>query len=210
MNMKKKFALLLITGFAILTGCFEVFENSPQYKRARATKAMSLLKKYQVAATLHQVETGRYPTLEEIYEASEYSGVITPAFYNAWDGLDEPRPLEGYLYSEIQTDPYGHALDRFNYAGLCAYPAEPGISGDLIICMLADPGSFDQGQIKDFEGVSHGDEWTFYSAPYEDIGPPPYDWPDDETLAENFTALKKRNPKEGLREAQRLADSASE
>ena len=209
MNMEKIFAVLLITGFAMLTGCFEVFEDSPEFRRARAAKAMSLLKKYQVAATLHQVETGRYPTLAEIYEASEYSGVITPAFYDAWDALDDPRPLEGYLYSEIETDSYGHELERLNYAGLCAYPAEPGKSGDLIICILADPGSFDDGQIKEFGGVSHGDEWTFYTAIFKDIGEPLYSWPDDELLEEKFTALKKRKPQEGLLEAQRLADSVS-
>ncbi len=53
-----------------------------------------------------EIEVIRYPS------GSEYSGVITPAFYDAWDGLDDPRPLEGYLYSEIETDSYGHELER--------------------------------------------------------------------------------------------------
>lgn len=115
----------------------------------------------------------------------------------------------GYLFSEIETDVYGDVLDRTNSAGLCAYPADPGTSGDLIICILADPGRFDESQVKEFGGVSHGDEWTFYTAIYEDIGEPPHSWPSDEILEENFTALKKRQPKEGLREAQRLADSVT-
>lgn len=71
MNMEKIFAVLLITGFAMLTGCFEVFEDSPEFRRARAAKAMSLLKKYQVAATLHQVETGRYPTWRTVFPGRE-------------------------------------------------------------------------------------------------------------------------------------------
>lgn len=95
MGMKKFLTMLLIAAVAVFTGCFEVFEDSPEYKRARETKAMSLLKKYQIAATLNQAETGRYPSLVEIYEASAHSGVITPEFYQAWDGLDEPQPLGG-------------------------------------------------------------------------------------------------------------------
>jgi hypothetical protein len=95
------------------------------------------------------------------------------------------------------------------YAGLCAYPAEPGKTGDLIICILADPRHFEEESIKEYGGVSHGEEWTFYTALYEDIGEPLYNWPSDETLTETFQALKKRSPREGLREAQRLAESVS-
>ena len=66
-----------------------------------------------------------------------------------------------------------------------------------------------ESQVKEYGGVSHGEEWTFYTAPYADIGEPLYSWPSDETLAEKFNALKKRSPREGLREAQRLAEKVS-
>ena len=158
---------------------------------------------------MNWVETGRYGSLPELYEEDIYQGVINDAFYNAWDGLDEPEPLGGYLYSSIETDVYGAPLDRMNYAGLCAYPAEPGKTGDLIICILADPRHFQGESIKEYGGISHGEEWTFYTALYEDIGEPLHSWPSDETLAETFQALKKRSPKEGLREARRLAESVS-
>lgn len=208
MRRKLLFFLLIIAGSLI--GCFEIFEDSAEFKRGRETKAMSLLKKYQTAASILQAETGRYPSLEELYEDGDYIGIISDAFYYAWDGLDQPEPLGGYLFSSIDTDAYGAPLDRTQYAGLCAYPAEPGKTGDLIICILADPQHFDDESIKDYGGVSHGEEWTFYTALYENIGEPLYSWPSDETLAETLQALKKRSPKEGLREAQRLAESVSD
>jgi hypothetical protein len=207
--MRRKMAFLLLILACSLMGCYEIFEDSAEFKRGRETKAMSLLKKYQTAASILQAETGRYPSLEELYEDGDYIGIISDAFYNAWDGLDKPEPLGGYLYSSIDTDAYGAPLDRMQYAGLCAYPAEPGKTGDLIICILADPRHFEEESIKEYGGVSHGEEWTFYTALYEDIGEPLYNWPSDETLTETFQALKKRSPREGLREAQRLAESVS-
>ena len=101
-------------------------------------------------------------------------------------------------------------MDYVNYAGLCAYPAKPGKTGDLIICILADPQNFQEGMSGDFPTVSHGEEWTFYKAKYKDIGEPVRSWPSDETLQETFQALKKRTPQEGLREAERLVKSVSE
>jgi hypothetical protein len=210
MMMRTKLALFLLILVCSLIGCYEIFEDSAEFKRGRETKAMSLLKKYQTAASILQAETGRYPSLEELYEDGDYMGAISDAFYNAWDGLDKPEPLGGYLFSSIDSDAYGAPLDRMQYAGLCAYPAEPGKTGDLIICILSDPRHFQDEGIKEYGGVSHGEEWTFYTALYEDIGEPLYSWPSDEVLAETFQALKKRSPKEGLREAQRLAESVSD
>ncbi len=99
-------------------GCKSLFEDSEEFKRARETKAMSFLKKYQTAASIHQAETGHYPSLSELYEDGGYQGIISSAFYSAWDGHDTPEPLGGFQFSEIETDAYGAALDRMNYAGL--------------------------------------------------------------------------------------------
>ncbi len=209
MTMKKlAIGFLVILAFA-LHGCYGLFEDSEPLKRARETKALSLLKKYQTAATFHQMEAGLYGSLPGLYEDGAYQGIISEAFYNAWDGHDQSRPLGGYLYSSIDTDSSGDPLDRMNYAGLCAYPSEPGKTGDLIICALADPEHFQGGMSGDFPAVSHGEEWTFYTAMYEDIGEPVHSWPSHETLQEKFQALKKRTPREGLREARRLSKSVS-
>jgi hypothetical protein len=206
MPMKKlAIGFLVLLAFA-LHGCYGLFEGSEPLKRARETKALSLLRQYQTAATFHQVETGFYGSLPELYEDGSYgAGIINEAFYNAWDGHDQPQPLGGYLYSSIDTDWSGAPLDRMNYAGLCAYPSEPGKTGDLIICALADPEHFQEGMSGDFPAVSHGEEWTFYTAMYVDVGEPLHSWPSDETLEETFQALKKRTPQEGLRDARRLS-----
>jgi hypothetical protein len=149
--------------------------------------------------------------LRELYEDGAYRGIISQAFFNAWDGHSQPQPLAGYLYASIDRDSTGAPLDRFNYAGLCAYPAEPGKTGDLIICILADPRHFQAKEIGDFgAAVSHGEEWTFYKARYEDVGKPVRRWPSDRTLRETFQAVDKRTPEQGLREAQRLVESMSE
>jgi hypothetical protein len=86
--MRRKMAFLLLILACSLMGCYEIFEDSAEFKRGRETKAMSLLKKYQTGASILQAETGRYPSLEELYEDGDYIGIISDAFYNAWDGLE--------------------------------------------------------------------------------------------------------------------------
>ena len=113
-----------VLAIAALLGCenpdaASLFEDSKEYRYARATQAMSYLKKYQVAANFGQVETGRYGLLQNIYE-------------------NTAEALEGGGY------------------------------------------------------VSHGEEWTFYTAKYEDIGEPVRHWPSDDELAGKFRALKPR------------------
>lgn len=182
---------------AALLGCenpdaASLFEDSKEYRYARATQAMSYLKKYQVAANVSQVETGRYGLLQNIYENGDPSGLISDELYQAWDGHVSPQPLEGYLFSSVETDPSGAPIDQSERAGLCAYPSEPGKTGDLIVCVLADPRHFTAEALEGGGYVSHGEEWTFYSASYEDIGEPVRHWPSDDELAGKFRALKPR------------------
>ena len=208
--IQKQLAIGFLTIMAfVLFGCYSPFESSEAYKRARETRALSFLKKYQTAATINQMETGQYADLPGLYEDGAYQGIISNTFYYAWDGHDQPRPLGGYLYSSITTDESGAPLDPMDYAGLCAYPAEPGKTGDLIICILADPAHFKAETNNGYGAVSHGEEWTFYAANYEGIGEPLHSWPSKVTLQETFQSLKKRTPQEGLREAKRLMDSLS-
>ena len=81
------FLMLMACG---LYGCDNLFEHSEAYKRARETKDMSLLKKYQTAASIYQVEMGRYGSLQELYEDRAFGGIISEAFYSAWDGNSQP------------------------------------------------------------------------------------------------------------------------
>ncbi len=191
----------MIFGACVLfgSGC-----SSELNKQRNETRAMSFLKKYQIAASLYQVEYGRYASLKEVYEDGS-SGVIDKEFYQAWDGHNSPQPLSGYLFSSVDQDSEGGALDRTDRAGLCAYPENPGGSGDLIICTLSDPGDF---KAEEIEGgfISHGEEWSFYVANYADLGKPLRKWPSAAMIKKHFTKLQKRNPSQGLEEARTMAE----
>ncbi len=168
-------------------------------KKHNETRAMSFLKKYQTAASLYQVEYGRYASLKEVYEDGS-SGVIDKDFYQAWDGHNSPQPLSGYLFSSIDQDSEGGELDLTDRAGLCAYPENPGGSGDLIICTLSDPGDF-KAEAVGGGFISHGEEWSFYVANYADLGKPLRKWPSAAIIKKHFTKLQKRNPSLALEEA---------
>lgn len=206
--MKKNISIivtvLIVAGF--LTGCFEAYDEATEFKRTRETKALRFLKKYQTAASIQKSEIGRYGSLSELYEDGAYQGLISKAFYQAWDGHDSPQSLNGYLFSWIENYGYGDEIDSANFAGLCAYPDEPGVTGDLIICVLADPRRFESEAVNLSGGVSKSKEWRFYAAMYSDFGGGVYNWPSDEELEEKFQLLKQGNPEKGLRQAQRLAD----
>ena len=159
---------------------------------ANETAALSHLKKYQVAASLYQVEEGqgRYGTMSELFEAGQ--GIIDQVMYDAWDGNPDPRPLGGYLFSEIVRDSNGGKLDLGERAGLCAYPAEPGQIVDTILCVFADSRKFNPEPISEDGFVSHGEEWTFYRASLGDIGGPLRQFPSDSELQSKFDPLEQR------------------
>lgn len=195
----------IMTAFLIFGVCalFGFAGSSCTSKKHNETVAMSFLKKYQTAATLYQVEYGRYGSLKEVYEDGS-SGVINNDFYQAWDGHNNPQALGGYLFSSIDEDSNGGELDRSDRAGLCAYPEKPGGSGDLIICTFADPADFRAEEIAG-GAISHGEEWNFYVANYTTMGKPLRKWPSRNMIETNFTKIQKRNPSEALAEALKMA-----
>ncbi len=158
---------------------------------ANETNALSHLKRYQVATSLYQVEDGegKYGTMSELYEAGQ--GIIDQVMYDAWDGNPDPRPLGGYLFSEIVHDTNGKPLDFRERAGLCAYPVGPGTMVDHILCVFVDSRKFKPEPIFEDGFVSHGEEWTFYRASYRDIGGPLRHFPSDSELQSKFVPLKK-------------------
>lgn len=158
---------------------------------ANETNALSHLKKYQVATSLYQVEEGegKYGTMSELYEAGQ--GIIDQVMYDAWDGNPDPRPLGGYLFSEIVRDTNGQPLDFRERAGLCAYPVGPGQMGEDILCVFADSRKFNPEPISEDGFVSHGEEWTFYRASYGDFGGPLRQFPSDSELQSKFIPLQK-------------------
>ena len=199
--MNRVFMVPIIIGICALFGCGGFSSYDKKYNE---TRAMSFIKKYQTANSLYQVEYGSYASLKVLYEDGS-SGAIDKAFYQALEDQNSPQPLSGYLFSSIDKDSDGGKLDRTERTGICAYPEKPGESGDLIICTLSDPRYFKAEEMEGGGFVSHGDEWNIYVADYLKLGEPLRQWPSDEILKNNFTRIQKRNPTEGLQEAQKMA-----
>ncbi len=189
--MSQRVLIVLLLSATLIAACGG---TSDYEKRGNETRAMSYLKKFQTAATIYQVEFGHYGSLAELHD----NRGLESALYRAWDGLDDPQPLSGYLYAYFEKD-----AER---VGLCAYPSEPGENGDLMICTLADPRNFQAEEIADGAFVSHGEEWNFYTTDFTSYGGALRRWPSVRALETGFTRIKKHSPKEGLAEARQLVD----
>jgi hypothetical protein len=189
--MSQRVLIVLLLSATLIAACGG---TSDYEKRGNETRAMSYLKKFQTAATIYQVEFGHYGSLAELHD----NRGLESALYRAWDGLDDPQPLSGYLYAYFEKD-----AER---VGLCAYPSEPGENGDLMICTLADPRNFQAEEIADGAFVSHGEEWNFYTTDFTSYGGALRRWPSVRELETGFTRIKKHSPKEGLAEARQLVD----
>ncbi len=189
--MSRRVLIVLLLSVTLVAACGG---TSDYEKRRNETRSMSYLKKFQTATTIHQVEFGRYGSFEELHD----NDGLEDALYRAWDELDDPQPLGGYLYAYFEKD-----AER---VGLCGYPSEPGESGDLMICTLADPRYFQVEEVADGAFVSHGEEWNFYTTDFTSYGGALRSWPSARELDTRFTRLNKRNPKEGLAEARQLVD----
>ncbi len=175
-------SLLWIIASLSLLGCGRVELIREAGKQARETKAMSLLKQYQVAQTIYRIEgldpEQKYAHLAELFGER----LVDEQIFRAWDGQSDPEPASGYLFAEIDAD-------RHRRAGLCAYPGQPGRDRDLMILMLLDH--------------SQRDGWNFYVIPFEEIGRPVRRWPSSSLLG-RFQKIGKLSPKEGLRRAREL------
>lgn len=189
--MSQRVVIILLLSATLGAACGG---SSDYEKRRNETRSMSYLKKFQTATTIHQVEFGRYGSFEELHD----NDGLEDALYRAWDELDDPQPLGGYLYAYFEKD-----AERI---GLCGYPSEPGESGDLMICTLADPRYFQVEEIADGAFVSHGEEWNFYTTDFTSYGGVLRSWPSARELDTRFTRLNRRSPKEGLAEARQLVD----
>ncbi len=168
--------ILLLLMFVILScGRSEIVGDA--LKKANETQAMAMLKQYQVAQSIYRVEgwgpEAGYARFRDLYGESGGEQFIDERIYKAWDGHTFATPKSGYFIADIDTD-------RSRRAGACAYPLEPGRSGDLMILMLLDD--------------SELEEWSFYVAPAEEIGDPIRAWPDPGTLGK-FRRLEKISPR---------------
>ena len=177
-----------------LSGC----GTSDQERKGNAARALSQLKKFQTATTVYETEYGEYASLELLLD-DDASGLIEAGLEAAWDGQSQPTPLGGYLYAAMDAE------DELERVGLCAYPSEPGKTGDVILCTFADLEDMETPEEAAGGFVVSGEEWSFYVARVQDVSQPPQYWPDD-GIPPHFTRMKKRKPAQALEEAWRLLE----
>lgn len=179
-----------LLSFVVIIGCGVA-------KESNHTSAMAQLRKFGTANSLHYAERMEYAAnLSVLYKA----GFIYGDLYDAWDKHSHPIPLSGYVFTEIIEESNGAPINRHARSGLCAYPAEPGSSGDKIFLILLDD-KFMQITSPDTpvgEGGMGGDGGFAASggskllvAPYERIGGPVTRWPTEEEMTSIYEELSR-------------------
>ena len=189
----------------LVAGCGPSTTAVLHLKRANETALLSELKKIQVAYNVAHAEFGEYATLAGLSEAA----ILDGALFAAWNESPDAKPIRGYYFSEIETGPDGDPLDREDNAGVCAYPADPGITGDNIICLTVEPGGRRPRGAGPAVFAALPPIWNFYVARYSSIGEPVTDWPNQGELADLFRVFRQFSSKQGKREIQQLLDSVA-
>ena len=179
---------------SVLCGC----GTSELERKTNASHALSQLKKFQTATTVYETEHGQYASLETLLE-EDPSGLIDAEFGAAWEARSQPTPLSGYLFAAMDAE------DESERIGLCAYPSEPGKSGDLILCTFADSADLEDEEVGG-GFISFGEEWSFYVANADVVDHPPRYWP-GEGIPKQFARLRTREPAQALEEAWQLVEA---
>jgi hypothetical protein len=144
---------------------------------ASETKAMSLLKQFQVAQGVYRMQSeGRYGTLRELISRN----LIGDQLARACASASTPVPVNGYVFCEVESS------DTSKKSGLCAYPQSGRGKTILMLLDIDDP-----------------DEWAFYTA---EAGTRITAWPSHSDLETGFTRLRKYSPAEGLEKARSMVD----
>jgi hypothetical protein len=196
-----------ILGCVLLSACSA--QSTPE-KGSNELAALSYLRKFQTANDQYQSEHGRYGSLTDLFRASSGS-LIDRSFFMAWDGHEESLPLFGHLFASIDPG-YASEGGKVARAGLCAYPSEPGESGDLIICTLTNadgPASEPVSDSSSDSGDDSGDEeWRLYVAEAGKLRHPLRSWPSEAELAKSFVRLNSRSPEQGIADARQKVAGA--
>ena len=173
-------AALLVLSVLTLSACGEAFLDV--MKTSNEVNALSHLKKYSTAQALVSTEFGGYlHDLTKLYEYVGSEGILDDELLNAWDRAEDPVPLNGYLFTEIEQDESGTRLTDPSRCGLSAFPAAPGRSGDHVMLVLMD----DRDEPPDGSPISDGG-WRLYRAKVEDLAGPIRRWPSENELQTTF------------------------
>ena len=158
------------------------------------TYARSQLKNYNVAQMMLYVERGEMAeTLPVLYKETGGGGLLGKDILLAWYRADSPAPLQGYLYSDINVS------DR-SAAGLVAYPAKPGKTGNQVWMLLINPEG-DPGQ-----WPVNGDAARIFHRQAEGAQLPITEWPTTAELNSDWQEVKRLTPRQGLRKAHKIYD----
>ncbi len=191
----------------VLGACDSTISDS--LKKANEVKIMSQLKKYYSGQIIHSIERqGRMVSFKELYENKSFGDFIDEEFYQAWNGHSDPKPQNGYLYSEIETES-GNDINRNIKAGLIAYPKSPGMTSGDVIAILIDMDKNVSAMDGDYSSEEEliaamqqeeqgGNEWNFYTASSDVIQGPVTDWPSESELKSKWNKLKKHRAGDGI------------
>lgn len=145
MGSRDKGVAFIVAGVVAL--CLWLFQSGvggPD-KAYNETQAIARLRQYQTAQFMFQSMgsaegEGFARRLPDLYSTPGMPGqkLIPEGMAKAWGGAPNPEPLDGYLFVELRTKADGTPVTFEGEFGLCAYPAKPGKSGDLVYLLLLD------------------------------------------------------------------------
>ncbi len=166
-------------------------------QQASATAALAKLREYQVAQDQYRIEEQgvEFVFARQLPELFHLKGraagameLVSKDLVNAWAGNSRPIPYQGYLFAELTHGADGRPLDPHVQYGLCAYPAQSGAAGAVVMLVLNDDRT--AGPIRDDRPVSSGAA-TLWAAPAERIPGPVTRWPSDMELRTNYVKLTR-------------------
>ncbi len=166
-------------------------------QQAAATAALAKLREYQVAQEQYRIEErgGEFVFARQLPEfvqsrsrSAGTMGLVSQELVNAWAGAARPIPYQGYLFAEITQGADGRPLDPHVQYGLCAYPAQSGAAGAVVMLVLNDDRT--AGPVREDRPVSRGAA-ALWAAPAEQMRGPVTRWPSEMELRTNYVKLTR-------------------
>jgi hypothetical protein len=176
----------------LLGGCGDRLDTGAIHKRVNETNALAKLRQYQVAQNVLQNETENFARrLPDLFQKEGgppgQPAMIPRELAAAWGQGPNPVPLSGYLFADITENADGTQLDPYSQFGLCAYPAQPGRSGDLLMLILLDQRTMTISESKPMSRGGH----TIWARTYKPGDKPVTRWPSQAELERDFARLDR-------------------
>jgi len=171
------------------------------YDKASSTaRALAKLREYQVAQNVYRMEAGDAEFAKRLVDLYRQDGrdrrhpsYISADLARASNQWPQPIPYHGYLFSDLTTYWNRHPVDGHDQYGLAAYPAHPGVSGDVLLLILQDdkiPLPEDRQIEMQGGGVTTGSH-TIWARPFRLGDSPPTRWPSSQELESKYRRLDR-------------------